>query len=127
MLLPAFPCPQVTKAQRDHAKQLTYGLLYGMGPAKLADELGCSVGEAKDAQVGGWRGQVGGRLESACLCQQFRMHRAAATLAPPSLLPVAPVAFCLSARRTNSGAGCRALRPGRHAWWPTAGAWATLR
>ena len=43
---------QVTQQQRDHAKQLTYGLLYGMGAAKLADELGCSAAEAKKAQVG---------------------------------------------------------------------------
>ncbi len=43
---------QVTPQQRDHAKQLTYGLLYGMGAAKLADELGCSVAEARQAQVG---------------------------------------------------------------------------
>ncbi|EFN55218.1 hypothetical protein CHLNCDRAFT_52598 [Chlorella variabilis] len=40
----------VTQQQRDHAKQLTYGLLYGMGAAKLADELGCSVAEARTAQ-----------------------------------------------------------------------------
>jgi DNA polymerase I-like protein with 3'-5' exonuclease and polymerase domains len=45
---------QVTQQQRDHAKQLTYGLLYGMGPVKLADELGCSVGEARAAQVSGY-------------------------------------------------------------------------
>jgi len=44
---------QVTQQQRDHAKQLTYGLLYGMGASKLADELGCSVAEAKEAQVRG--------------------------------------------------------------------------
>lgn len=43
--------PQVSQQQRDHAKQLTYGLLYGMGPSRLADELGCSVAEARDAQV----------------------------------------------------------------------------
>lgn len=41
----------MTQQQRDHAKQLTYGLLYGMGAAKLADELGCGLEEAKDAQV----------------------------------------------------------------------------
>ncbi|PRW44411.1 helicase and polymerase-containing TEBICHI isoform X1 [Chlorella sorokiniana] len=44
------PASQVTQQQRDHAKQLTYGLLYGMGAAKLADELGCGLEEAKDAQ-----------------------------------------------------------------------------
>lgn len=42
--------PQVTPEQRDHAKQLTYGLLYGMGPGKLADEMGCSLAEARDMQ-----------------------------------------------------------------------------
>jgi DNA polymerase theta len=41
---------QVSQQQRDHAKQLTYGLLYGMGAVKLADELGCSVAEARSAQ-----------------------------------------------------------------------------
>jgi hypothetical protein len=88
---------QVTKEQRDHAKQLTYGLLYGMGPAKLADELGCSVGEAKDAQVGGWvGGRALGRLGAACLCQQSRMQRATATFAQPSPLPVAPDALIFS-------------------------------
>lgn len=45
------PRPQVTQQQRDHAKQLTYGLLYGMGAAKLADELGCGLEEAKEAQA----------------------------------------------------------------------------
>ena len=43
----------MTQQQRDHAKQLTYGLLYGMGAAKLADELGCGLEEAKEAQVCG--------------------------------------------------------------------------
>lgn len=42
---------QVSQQQRDHAKQLTYGLLYGMGASRLADELGCSVAEAKEAMV----------------------------------------------------------------------------
>ena len=59
----------MTKEQRDHAKQLTYGLLYGMGPAKLADELGCSVGEAKDAQVG-W---LGGWVIAAAYVQPVRV------------------------------------------------------
>lgn len=52
---PAF-LPQVTPQQRAHAKQLTYGLLYGMGASKLAEELGCSLVEAREAQVGAWGG-----------------------------------------------------------------------
>lgn len=47
---PSIPNVQVSQQQRDHAKQLTYGLLYGMGAVKLADELGCSVAEARSAQ-----------------------------------------------------------------------------
>lgn len=38
---------QVTPDQRSHAKQLTYGILYGMGKAATADELGCSEREAE--------------------------------------------------------------------------------
>ncbi|KAL4428417.1 hypothetical protein ABPG75_002506 [Micractinium tetrahymenae] len=61
------PPEQVTQKQRDHAKQLTYGLLYGMGASKLADELGCTVAEAKQAQenfrrslpgIEAWQAQV---------------------------------------------------------------------
>lgn len=37
---------QVTPEQRSHAKRLSYGLLYGMGPSALAAELGVAVGEA---------------------------------------------------------------------------------
>ena len=48
----------VTPQQRNHAKQLAYGLLYGMGAGKLGDELGCAtLAEAKEVQArgGGWR------------------------------------------------------------------------
>jgi DNA polymerase theta len=38
--------PQVTPVQRNQAKRLAYGLLYGMGPQALAAELGVAVGEA---------------------------------------------------------------------------------
>lgn len=37
---------QVTPEQRSHAKRLSYGLLYGMGPSALAAELGVAVGAA---------------------------------------------------------------------------------
>lgn len=34
------PPGEVTPEQRGHAKQLCYGLLYGMGPSRLAEEMG---------------------------------------------------------------------------------------
>ncbi|KAL6747107.1 hypothetical protein V8C86DRAFT_3034055 [Haematococcus lacustris] len=40
------PQDQVTSTQRAHAKQLAYGMLYGMGPAALAASLGVTPGEA---------------------------------------------------------------------------------
>jgi hypothetical protein len=40
------PTPQVTPVQRNQAKRLAYGLLYGMGAQALAAELGVAVGEA---------------------------------------------------------------------------------
>jgi hypothetical protein len=36
----------VTRTQRDHAKHLAYGLLYGMGPMALASALGVQPKEA---------------------------------------------------------------------------------
>jgi len=35
------------KEKRSYAKSVNFGLLYGMGPKKLSDELGISTGEAK--------------------------------------------------------------------------------
>lgn len=35
-------------SKRNYAKSVNFGLLYGMGPKKLSDELGISSGEAKD-------------------------------------------------------------------------------
>lgn len=35
---------------RNQAKQLAYGVLYGMGHARLADGLKCSLAEAKEHQ-----------------------------------------------------------------------------
>jgi DNA polymerase I-like protein with 3'-5' exonuclease and polymerase domains len=40
-------CPEHKKL-RKHAKALNFGLCYGAGPAKLADELGISLDAAKD-------------------------------------------------------------------------------
>lgn len=37
---------EVTAEQRQHAKQICYGILYGMAAGSLAGELGCSVQEA---------------------------------------------------------------------------------
>jgi hypothetical protein len=37
---------QVTAEQRNCAKQVTYGILYGMGSHTLAEKLGCSCPEA---------------------------------------------------------------------------------
>lgn len=39
---------QVSIEQRNHAKRIAYGLLYGMGPAALGTELGISMGAAKE-------------------------------------------------------------------------------
>ena len=36
------------KEKRSFAKSVNFGLLYGMGPKKLSEELGISTGEAKD-------------------------------------------------------------------------------
>lgn len=36
------------KAKRNYAKSVNFGLLYGMGPKKLSDEIGISTGEAKE-------------------------------------------------------------------------------
>jgi DNA polymerase-1 len=36
------------KEKRSFAKSVNFGLLYGMGPKKLSDELGISTGEAKE-------------------------------------------------------------------------------
>jgi len=36
------------KEKRSFAKSVNFGLLYGMGPKKLSDEIGISSGEAKD-------------------------------------------------------------------------------
>ena len=37
-----------SKEKRSFAKSVNFGLLYGMGPKKLSDELGISTGEAKE-------------------------------------------------------------------------------
>jgi DNA polymerase-1 len=42
------PLDAVGKDERRKAKTINFGLLYGMGPAKLARELGISVREAKE-------------------------------------------------------------------------------
>ncbi len=63
---------QVTQQQRDHAKRLAYGLLYGMGPTALAADLGTDVATAASFSdefrrslpgVDAWLGKVG-----ACCC-----------------------------------------------------------
>ena len=41
----------VTSEQRAHAKQICYGILYGMGSVSLAKELGCSEKEAAEFVV----------------------------------------------------------------------------
>lgn len=48
---PAQPT-QVTRTQRDHAKHMAYGLLYGMGPMALAAALGVSPKEAMELSDG---------------------------------------------------------------------------
>ena len=39
---------ELAKEKRSFAKSVNFGLLYGMGPKKLSDELGISTGEAKE-------------------------------------------------------------------------------
>ncbi len=39
---------QVTKEMRQKAKHLTFGVIYQMGAPSLAEEIGCSVGEAEE-------------------------------------------------------------------------------
>jgi len=39
---------EMAKEKRSFAKSVNFGLLYGMGPKKLSEELGISTGEAKD-------------------------------------------------------------------------------
>ena len=41
---------QVQQQQRDYAKQLAYGLLYGKGPHALAADLSCTVQKAAEHQ-----------------------------------------------------------------------------
>ena len=41
---------QVAEEQRDYAKQLAYGLLYGKGPHALAVDLSCDVKKAAKQQ-----------------------------------------------------------------------------
>lgn len=41
---------QVLPEHRNQAKALAYGVLYGMGHARLADGLKCSLAEAKEHQ-----------------------------------------------------------------------------
>jgi DNA polymerase-1 len=48
------PREQVTKEQRTKAKRLTFGQLYGMGLAALADSLSCTEEEAADYDLE-WR------------------------------------------------------------------------
>ena len=38
---------EVTREQRDFAKRINFGILYGMGPAKFSQETGVGFGEAK--------------------------------------------------------------------------------
>ena len=40
------PEDQITKLQRTYAKSTTFGILYGAGPAKIAEQIGCSKIEA---------------------------------------------------------------------------------
>jgi hypothetical protein len=44
----------VSSEQRSHAKRLAYGLLYGMGPAALAQDLGTDI------------------MTAAAFCEEFR-------------------------------------------------------
>lgn len=54
---------QVTRAERDRAKAITYALIYGLGHGKLGEDLGIT------AKVGGrlTGGQTAGRLMQCLL------------------------------------------------------------
>lgn len=42
------PESQITKLERTYAKSTTFGILYGAGPAKIAEQAKCSVKQAQD-------------------------------------------------------------------------------
>jgi DNA polymerase-1 len=42
------PEDQITKMERTYAKQTTFGILYGAGPAKIAEQIGCSNIQAQN-------------------------------------------------------------------------------
>lgn len=44
-----FFCSQVTESDRSKAKQIAYGLIYGMGSGELGKRLGCGELEARAA------------------------------------------------------------------------------
>ena len=46
-LIYGIPYKEITKKQRNAAKALTFGLIYGIGPGRLAENLGISFMEAK--------------------------------------------------------------------------------
>ena len=43
----------VAEEQRDRAKAISYAILYGAGPGKLMQDLGCSIEEARKL-IKGW-------------------------------------------------------------------------
>jgi len=46
-LLFSIPVEEVTSSQRDLAKRINFGIIYGMGKKRLAEELGISVSDAE--------------------------------------------------------------------------------
>jgi DNA polymerase-1 len=40
------PEDQISKMERTYAKSTTFGILYGAGPAKIAEQVGCSITQA---------------------------------------------------------------------------------
>jgi len=65
------PLDQVTKTQRNQAKTINFGVIYGMGPQRLARENGVSLAEAKKfiedyfAQYPGIRAYTESQVEQA--------------------------------------------------------------
>ena len=67
------PVSEITAEQRQHAKQICYGILYGMGTVSLAKQLGCTekeAGEFVEAFKNRYTGLRNYITDTVSLCQQ---------------------------------------------------------
>jgi hypothetical protein len=76
-------CAQVTQQQRNHAKHMAYGLLYGKGARALAVDMGISVEAAAQRSaefkrslpgVCAWMAKVGGLWPISICCRRWRVR-----------------------------------------------------